>query len=105
MQYIVRIVLLVSVFLVMILIGDHLLHNTLNASPAFRPWGGFLFAFAVSAIFFRSELFELLLYLCGAIVLVAILQYIGIDVLGAFNLRSEILNNSKLFDSLRELVP
>lgn len=79
MRYVIEFILLFAMFIVMMWIGDYIFTTQLNVT-GLGIWPGFLFALAVSYMFFKQELIRLILYLCGVVVAIAALQYLGIDL-------------------------
>lgn len=96
MRYLIEFILLLAMFIVMMWIGDYIFTTQLNVT-GLGIWPGFLFALAVSYLFFRAELSRLILYLCGVVVAIAALQYIGIDL----GLSLETLSNLSFIKDLR----
>jgi len=99
MHHIIRFALLLAMFIVMMLIGDYIFVTQFNVT-GLGMWPGFLFALAISYLFFKEAFFQLLVYLCGIIVAIAALQYLGVDL--GFSL--EALKDLSLLRGLRDSV-
>lgn len=99
MRYLIEFILLLAMFIVMMWIGDYIFTTQLNVT-GLGIWPGFLFAVAVSYMFFKQELFRLILYLCGIVVAIAILQFLGINL--GFSI--DVLSNLSFIQDLRNSI-